>query len=151
MNYQIETILKQDEAFAAFLRTKIREYNNERSVHHAKAREEGSVLPIFLIATDENHEWIGGIAAEVYWNWLEINHFWVHERYRGQGLGRQLIEKTENIAIEKGAEKALVTTFEFQARSYYEEKGYEVVGEIKDYPPGCSYYTMVKKLGVVGL
>ncbi|MBB4826283.1 GNAT superfamily N-acetyltransferase [Sporosarcina luteola] len=146
MNFQIETILKQDEAFAAFLHTKIRGYNNERSEHHAKAREEGSVLPIFLIATDENQEWIGGIAAEVYWNWLEINHFWVHERYRRQGLGRQLLVKTEKIAIEKGAEKALVTTFEFQARSYYEEKGYEVVGKIKDYPPGCSYYTLVKLL-----
>jgi hypothetical protein len=39
-----------------------------------------------------------------------------------------------------------LTTFDFQARSFYEIKGYKVVGEIKDYPPGSSYFTMVKEL-----
>ena len=45
-------------------------------------------------------------------------------------------------------QKVLLTTYEFQARSYYEMKGYKVVGEIKDYPPGTSYYTMVKILSL---
>ncbi len=45
-----------------------------------------------------------------------------------------------------GATKALLTTYEFQARTFYEAHGYQVVGEIKDYPPGSSYYTMVKVL-----
>ena len=79
-------------------------------------------------------------------NWLEINDFWFREECRGKGLGGQLLDKVEKIAKEMGAKKVLLTTFEFQARSFYEIKGYQVVGVIKDYPPGSSYYTMVKNL-----
>nr|WP_259545638.1 GNAT family N-acetyltransferase [Heyndrickxia oleronia] len=104
--------------------------------------------PINIIVLDENKQWIGGIHAEVYWNWLEINDFWLKKEYRGEGIGKELLELTEKIAKEKGAEKALLTTFEFQARTFYEMKGYKVVGEIKDYPPGSSYFTMVKSLSM---
>lgn len=45
-----------------------------------------------------------------------------------------------------GGKNAFLTTFDFQARTFYEEKGYQIVGEIKDYPPGGSYFTMVKDL-----
>ncbi|MEH7387948.1 GNAT family N-acetyltransferase [Bacillus sp. JJ1521] len=77
---------------------------------------------------------------------MEINKFWISEEYRGKGLGRHLLDKAEKVAKEKGAKKALLTTFEFQAHSFYGINGYQVVGEIKDYPPGNSYYTMVKTL-----
>ncbi|MTD31723.1 GNAT family N-acetyltransferase [Planomicrobium sp. YIM 101495] len=99
-----------------------------------------------MIVSDNNKNWIGGLNADVYWGWMEINDFWFHESYRGKGIGGQLLDKAEKVAREKGAKKALLTTFEFQARSFYENKGYQVVGEVKDYPPGSSYYTMVKIL-----
>ena len=57
-----------------------------------------------------------------------------------------MLDKTEKLAKEKGAKKALLTTFDFQARSFYEIKGYKFVGEIQDNPPGSSYFTMVKTL-----
>ncbi len=57
-----------------------------------------------------------------------------------------MLDQTEKIAIEKSAKKALFTTFEFQARTFYEIKEYNVVGEIKDYPPVGSFHTMVKIL-----
>ena len=123
----------------------IKEFNNENSAHHKAARKKGAVQPINLIASDGG-KWIGGITAEIYWGWLEINEFWFAEEFRGKGLGGSLLNKTEELAREKGAAKVLVTTFEFQARSFYESKGYRVVGEVKDYPPGSSFYTMVKAL-----
>lgn len=101
--------------------------------------------PIKIIVSDDNKNWIGGLNADV-WDWMEINYFWFREEYRGKGLGGQLLDKAEKIAKEKGVKKALLTTFQFQARSLYKIKGYQVVGEIKDYPPGSSYYTMVKTL-----
>ncbi|MGC4376633.1 GNAT family N-acetyltransferase [Fictibacillus sp. Mic-4] len=146
MNDNFEVLLENNDQFSTFLKAKIKEFNNERSIYHKEARKSGSIQPINIIASDNNGQWIGGINAEVYWGWVEINDLWLSEEFRGQGLGGRLLDQTEKIAMEKGAKKALLTTFEFQARSFYELKGYKVVGEIKDYPPGSSYYTMVKEL-----
>ncbi|MFD1363260.1 GNAT family N-acetyltransferase [Lentibacillus salinarum] len=122
------------------------EFNNEHSIHHKSAKRNESVQPTNIIVTDDKDRWIGGIIAEVYWNWLEINDFWFDENFRGKGLGSSLLSKTEEIASGKGATSVMLTTFEFQVRSFYELYGYKVVGEVRDYPPGSSYYTMVKSL-----
>jgi GNAT superfamily N-acetyltransferase len=146
MKYKIEVALENRDEFSAFLNTMIKEFNNEHSFHHKEKREEGSVQPINIIVSDDYNQWLGGITASVYWEWCEINKFWFAEECRGMGIGGKLLEKTEEIAKGKGAKKALLTTFDFQARSFYEKRGYKVVGEIKDYPPGSSYFTMVKLL-----
>lgn len=147
MKYTIDVSLENHDAFSTFLTARIKAFNNEHSIYHKEARKKGSVQPINIIVSDDEKQWVGGITAEVYWNWLEIHKFWFGEECRRKGLGRSLLEKTEEIAKEKGAIKALLTTFEFQARSFYESHGYQVVGEVKDYPPGSCYYTMVKSLG----
>ncbi|UOQ45792.1 GNAT family N-acetyltransferase [Halobacillus salinarum] len=146
MHYTIEVSMKQNEKFSTFLQKKIKEYNNKHSIHHKEVRKSGAVQPINVMVSNDDESWIGGLNADFYWDWLEINDFWVHKEYRGKGLGAHLLEKAEKIAKEKGAKKALLTTFEFQARTFYETKGYQVVGEVKDYPPGSSYFTMVKVL-----
>lgn len=146
MEYQIKVSLEKDKDFASFLQRKIREFNDEHSLYHREVRKEGAVQPINLIVSDDAGNLIGGLHAEVYWGWMEINYFWIQEEYRGKGLGGQLMEQAEKLAKTMGAKKALLTTFDFQARSYYEKKGYQIAGEIKDYPPGSSYYTMVKTL-----
>ncbi|MCT6816504.1 MAG: GNAT family N-acetyltransferase [Lysinibacillus fusiformis] len=122
----------------------MRSFNNEHSLHHRESRRKGTVRPLHLIVTDQHQQWVGGLTAEVYWGWVEIHKFWFHEEYRGKGLGSKLLAQAEIAAQEMGANKALLTTYSFQARTFYEERGYQVVGEIKDYPPGSSYYTMVK-------
>jgi hypothetical protein len=40
----------------------------------------------------------------------------------------------------------MLTTFEFQARTFYEIHGYTIAGRMEDYPPGSSYYWMRKEL-----
>lgn len=57
-----------------------------------------------------------------------------------------MLDRAEKLARNKGATKALQTTFEFQARTFYEARGYMIVGEVKDYPSGSSYYTLMKSL-----
>ncbi|WP_338653892.1 GNAT family N-acetyltransferase [Lysinibacillus sp. Y5S-8] len=146
MEYQVEVLHEQHEAFTNFLSEKIRAYNNEHSSYHRESRQQGAIQPLQLIVTDLQQQWIGGITAEVYWGWVEIHKFWFSEEYRGKGIGAKLLAKAELVAKEMGATKALLTTYEFQARTFYEAQGYQVVGEIKDYPPGSSYYTMVKSL-----
>jgi hypothetical protein len=39
-----------------------------------------------------------------------------------------------------------LSTFSFQARPFYERFGYEVFGELPDYPEGHSLYFMKKML-----
>ncbi|TKD69364.1 GNAT family N-acetyltransferase [Pseudalkalibacillus hwajinpoensis] len=146
MDYKVEALLKEDEKFKRFMKDQIKEFNDEHSFQHKLSRTKGYVEPINLIVSDENSQWIGGITAEVYWSWIEIDVFWISEQLRGHGIGTELLKKVETIGIEKGAKNALLTTFEFQARTFYEMNGYQVVGEIKDYPPGTCYYTMVKSL-----
>jgi GNAT superfamily N-acetyltransferase len=146
MKVNIEVLLESHEEFCVFLNTMIKDFNNQHSIYHKEARNKGSVQPINIIVSDEDKKWIGGITADVYWDWVEIKDFWFSEEFRGKGLGGDLMEKMEKLAKEKGAKKALLTTFNFQARTFYEIKGYTVVGEIKDYPPGSSYFTMVKDL-----
>lgn len=146
MEYQVEVLREQHEDFTNFLSDKIRTYNNEQSPHHRESRKKDAVLPLQLIVTDQQQQWIGGITAEVYWGWVEIHKFWFSEEYRGKGIGTKLLAQAELVAKDMGATKALLTTYEFQARTFYEAHGYQVVGEIKDYPPGSSYYTMVKVL-----
>lgn len=146
MNYKIEVSLEKNENFSTYLNEQIKEFNNHHSNHHKAIRKKDAVQPVNIIVSDVNNQWIGGITAEVYWGWLEINYFWFKEEYRGKGLGGHLLEQAEKAGIEKGASKALLATYEFQARTFYEKRGFEVVGEIKDYPPGSSYFTMVKTL-----
>ncbi|MBN8209975.1 GNAT family N-acetyltransferase [Bacillus sp. NTK071] len=146
MDYKVEVLLQEDKKFSLFMKDQIKEFNNEQSFHHKESRTKGYVEPINLIVSDESGTWIGGITAEVYWSWVEIDVFWLSEQLRGHGIGTELLKKVETLGIEKGAKNALLTTFEFQARTFYEMNGYEVVGEVKDYPPGSSYYTMVKSL-----
>ncbi|MGE8035996.1 GNAT family N-acetyltransferase [Lysinibacillus sp. NPDC093692] len=146
MDYQVEILLEKHDDFTTFLNTKIREYNDEHSPYHKESRKKGSVRPLNIIVTDLQQQWIGGITAEVYWGWVEINKFWFSQEFRGKGIGGQLLAKAEETAKQMGATKALLTTYAFQARTFYEARGYQVVGEVKDYPPGRSYFTMVKTL-----
>ena len=146
MNYNIAISLESNEQFSLFLHNEIQSFNNEHSIHHKNARWEEAVQPINLIVSDDDGNWIGGLHAEVYWGWMEVNDFWFQEEYRGKGLGGTILLEAEQSAKKLGATKVLLTTFAFQARSFYEIKGYQVVGEVKDYPPGSSYYTMVKQL-----
>ncbi len=146
MAYSVRVLLEQDSEFSQFLKRMIREFNNAHSVHHRQIREAGAVHYINIIVADEAGQWIGGISAEVYWEWMEINDFWLRDDARGHGLGKSLLVQAEKAAVEMGAARALLTTFSFQARGFYERCGYRVVGEIQDYPPGSTYYTMVKML-----
>ena len=145
-DYQIKTLLEEQPEFATYLHEQIREFNNEHSPAHKQIRAEEAVKPVHIIVMDNEGQWQGGISGDLYWNWLEINDFWLPAPLRGQGLGSSVLAQIEQVGREQGARKVLLTTFEFQARTFYERHGYKVVGVVEDYPPGSNYYTMVKVL-----
>jgi GNAT superfamily N-acetyltransferase len=86
----------------------------------------------------------GGVLGGVWGGWMRLEFLWVAEGLRGQGFGTQLLEAAEQQARDKGCRGMILQTHSFQARSFYERFGYEVVGEIPDYPVGHAYYMMRK-------
>ena len=144
----IETVISEneDKEFQDFLNTKIKEYNNSQSAYHREIRKSGAILPLNLILKDEIGHFIGGLSASTYWEWLEITNLYIPEEFRGRGIGTSLLQTAETIAIQRGCKRCFLTTFEFQARIFYEKHGYIVAGKLEDYPPGSVYYWMRKKL-----
>ncbi len=144
----IETIISENEEkeFGEFLHNQIKEFNNRHSPHHLAARQPGAVTPLYLILKDESGNAIGGLSADTHWGWLEVHNFYLPPELRGQGWGASLLHTAEEIARKRGCHSCFLWTFEFQARTFYERQGYEVVGQLKDYPPGSAFYWMRKQL-----
>ena len=93
-------------------------------------------------------EWkiVGGVIGATYWDWLYINLMWVREDLRGRGFGRQLLEKAETEARQRGAKRTYLDTFSFQAPAFYKKLGYEEFGRLEDFPAGHTRYFLVKTL-----
>jgi predicted N-acetyltransferase YhbS len=144
----IETTISEadEKEFAEFLHSQIRDYNNHRSSSHQAARQPGAVKPLNLILKDETGKMVGGLSGNTCWDWLEIGDFFVPNDLRGKGIGTSLLQTAETIAVNRGAKHCFLSTFEFQARSFYEKHGYYVVGKLEGYPPGSAFYWMRKDM-----
>lgn len=132
--------------FVDFLQGRLRAFNNERSPAHRAVRAPRASRPLHVMLRDADGAVVGGLTASTYWTWLDIDTLFVPERARGAGTGSQLLRAAETEAVARGARHALLTTFDFQARGFYERHGYRVTGVLDDYPPGHSYYWMRKEL-----
>ena len=78
---------------------------------------------------------------------MDLSLLWVTEPLRGQGYGKKLLEAAEEEARVQDYRGVFLGTFSFQARPFYEKFGYEVTGEIPDYPSGHALYFLKKTLG----
>jgi GNAT superfamily N-acetyltransferase len=86
------------------------------------------------------------VFGDVWGRWLELTLLWVAEPLRGKGYGEQLLRAAEEEARMQGCRGVFLSTFSFQAQPFYERFGYEVFGELADYPAGHAYYFMKKTL-----
>ncbi len=91
-------------------------------------------------------EIVGGVLGEIYWGWFYLDLLWVKEELRGHGHGHRLLTRVEDEARQRGAKNAYLDTFSFQAPEFYEQHGYQVFGELQDYPNGHQRYFMAKQL-----
>jgi GNAT superfamily N-acetyltransferase len=95
----------------------------------------------------ENGKVIAGISALIYlWGILYIDVLFVEEEHRKKGLGKILLNKVEQEAVNQGSTLVHLDTFDFQAREFYEKEGYEVFGVLSDCPPGHNRYYLKKIL-----
>ncbi len=132
-----------DSDMREFVRGQLRAFNDRHSEPHRALRGIRKA-PLDIVIRDAAGEIVAGLIGETYWGWLEVDTLWVAESLRGQGHGRALLRMAEAEARRRGCSHAMLTTYSFQARGFYEREGYRVVGEMVDYPPGATYYWMRK-------
>ena len=102
--------------------------------------------PLEASLRDSAEKIVGGLYGATMWSWLMIEGLWVDEALRGRGLGRQLLLRSEDIALARGCRGAWLGTFDFQARDFYERLGYTVFAALPGFPPGHTHFHLRKHL-----
>lgn len=101
------------------------------------------------IRDPESNEPVGGLIGRTNGGWLAIELIFVPEAFRGAGLGTTMIAMAEEEARRRGCHSAWLDTLNSEACSLYRRLGYQVFGELKDYPVGSSRFFLQKKLAPV--
>ena len=99
-----------------------------------------------IIVRGESGYVAGGLLGDRDWGWLHIRIFWLEAAARRQGLGSKLLAMAEDEGRRRGCKYAYLNTVSFQARPFYEKKGYELFATQEDYPVGHSRWFMKKTL-----
>ena len=76
------------------------------------------------VRIDDEQGLVGGLSG---WTWgtcAGIAMLWVREDARRSGVGAQLLAAVEQVARDRGCHQLVVSSFTFQAPSFYERHGY---------------------------
>ncbi len=138
-NYSISSVEKPEEAAWGIIGRGVGTYNKQQA-------GENNFQRICFVLHSPEQEIVGGVLAEVYWNWLYIDLLWVTDELRGRGYGHALLEKVEEEARHRGARDAYLDTFSFQAPDFYASHGYVKFGELPDFPNGHQRFFLTKRL-----
>ena len=137
--YRIAYFDDSDESAINVIGPGIHNFNEEQAGENGYQR-----LCFVLRAPDETI--VGGLIGATYWAWLYVDLLWVSAGLRGRGYGHRLLTLAEDEARRRGAKNAYLDTFSFQAPDFYKQHGYQVFGELRDFPAGHQRYFLTKSL-----
>jgi GNAT superfamily N-acetyltransferase len=137
--YQIVYVDKPEESAWGIIGRGVGNYNKQQAGDNQFQR-----LCYVLRTPDE--EIVGGVLGEIYWGWFYLDLIWVKDELRGRGYGHQLLTRAEDEARQRGAKNVYLDTFSFQAPDFYIQHGYQVFGELQDFPVGQQRYFLKKQL-----
>lgn len=103
--------------------------------------------PLAIFVRDPHGAPVAGLTGFTWGHALKIGHLWVHEEYRGQGYGTQLVRAAEREAVARGCRQAVLETHSFQAPDFYPKLGYVQCGVAQDWPVGFAQHYFTKRLG----
>ena len=98
-----------------------------------------------IVLRDESGGVRGGAHGVVRMKAVEIRGVWLDGDLRDGGFGAKIIRAVEDEGRRRGARAALLDTYEFQARGFYERLGYTVFGTF-NYPEGVARYYLSRAL-----
>ena len=102
--------------------------------------------PVHFFLKNERGEVMGGLLASIWGGWLHITYLWMDEAVRGKRWATKLMDQAETYARERKCHSVELDTHSFQARPFYERRGYEVIATLDDYPKGHKKFFLKKKL-----
>lgn len=102
--------------------------------------------PVNLFLKNDRGETMGGLLGGIWGGWLQITYLWIDEAVRGKRWATNLMDQAEAYARERRCHSATLDTHSFQARPFYEKRGYEVFGMLDDWPKGHKKFFLRKKL-----
>jgi GNAT superfamily N-acetyltransferase len=89
---------------------------------------------------------VAGISGWTWGDCCELQNLWVAPHLRGGGLATRLLAAAEAEAAARGCTQTVHFTFDFQARDLYDRNGYELVGQVPDFPSGTHALWYRKRL-----
>jgi GNAT superfamily N-acetyltransferase len=137
-------LVEQDPKLQAVVLEGVRGFNRTLFASHPPGQELN-----LAIRDPDRHEPIGGLLGRTAGGWLAIELIFVPEAFRGRGLAARLVAMAEEEAQRRGCHSAWLDTVNPKALTLYRRLGYEVFGELKDYPVGFSRFFLQKKFGAV--
>jgi len=137
--YNIISVDKPDDSVWDVVGGGLHNYNTQQA-----GDSHGKQICFVLYAPDQKVA--GGLIGETHWGWFYINLLFVKDDLRGHGYGHRLLTLAEDEARQSGAKYVYLDTFSFQAPDFYKRHGYQVFGELKDFPPGHQRYYLKKQL-----
>lgn len=112
------------------------EYNKEES---------GWDVQTFSLVLRDGARISAGGRGHVYLGALEVRGLWVDDDLRGTGIGSDLLKAIEQEARTRGATKAMLYTYSWQAETFYRSYGYEEFSRFY-FPEGHYRIDMQKSL-----
>ena len=100
----------------------------------------------FEIFNDE--EFVGAIVVQLFWSQLHIKYLYVEEKYRSQGIGRQLMDHVLEFGKKRGCQFAFLETMSFQAPEFYQKLGFIIEFSRPGYADNTTFHYLKKSLMV---
>jgi len=99
-------------------------------VFNSAAVPEWGKQTLSVTLRDPANALVAGGYAELLLGLAEFRAVWVAESRRRTGVGRAVMVALEAAARERGAERAFLYTYSFQARGFYETLGYRLLASL---------------------
>ncbi|CDZ25285.1 GNAT family N-acetyltransferase [Neorhizobium galegae] len=89
-----------------------------------------------VLIRDVEDKVIGGLSGYTAWGWLFTQWLFIPDALRGEGMAGKLLSQAEEEARARGCHGAWIDTFSPVARKAYMRQGYEIFGELPEFPKG---------------